>query len=88
MRKLSRKERNEHVTKGYLTDHLEEVLESKDYINKKDLYNFGENLKTSLVMELGALIEDQNTYYDALYQENDSKVTNHEERIVKLENNR
>lgn len=76
IKKLSSKERNQVVTKGYLTDHLEEVgmvtkdflvdyLEKQNYVTKDflddRLEKFGKDLTTNLMMELGAFVEEQST---------------------------
>jgi hypothetical protein len=100
--KLSKKEREEPVTKGYLTDYLEDKLENyvtKDYLDEK-LENYvtkdylDKKIDQDLVRHIGAMLEDSNSKLQILFEHFDARTEelrkmylNHENRISHLELN-
>lgn len=88
-RKLSQKERNEPVNKGFLVDNhylteerLEEILDSKNYATKDYVYDMFETFEKSIVNEFsrqtGSLIE-------AFRHENRLVIESLESRIERVE---
>jgi hypothetical protein len=64
-KKLSQKERDEAVTKGFLEDYLDEVLESKNYITKD---YFEERLESTITKALEKQSKDFYQHMDALIE--------------------
>jgi hypothetical protein len=65
-KKLSKKEEGEVVTKGYLRDYLDEVLESKNYITKD---YFEERLESTINKALEKQSKDFYQHMDALIEQ-------------------
>ncbi|MCB9806110.1 hypothetical protein H6775_03045 [Candidatus Nomurabacteria bacterium] len=110
MKKLSKKEREEVVTKGYLVDYLEsqnyitkEYLESKNYVTKdyledKFAHYFG-LISEDFTQKITVAIEGLEIRLDAKFARIDERfdrlerrmwrsenwLSNHEDRILKLE---
>ena len=88
-KKLSQKERNEPVTKGFLADYLdkkeyitrpvlEEILESKNYVTKDWAQGMFETILSEFRTQTGALIE-------SFRHENRLVIESLESRIERVE---
>ncbi len=98
-KKLSKKEREEVVTKGFLEDYLEsrnyitkEYLDSKDYATKAHVQEIFNYYQSDMKHHIDSLIERQHDYFRAIietlegrFERNEDALDRHENRIARLE---
>lgn len=77
--KLSQKERNELVTKGY----LEDILERKQYATKEYVHDAFEQMKKEMQQHVTALMEDNRHQIKLLFEAFEYKFEARFQRIEK-----
>ena len=87
-KKLSKKERGEVVTKGFLEDYLD----SKDYATKAHVQEIFNYYQSDMKHHIDSLIERQHDYFRAIietlegrFERNEEKLENMENRVARLE---
>ena len=87
-KKLSQKEREEVVTKGFLEDYLD----SKDYATKAHVQEIFNYYQSDMKHHIDSLIERQHDYFRAIietlegrFERNEDTLDNHKNRITRLE---
>ena len=87
-KKLSKKTREEVVTKGFLEDYLD----SKDYATKSHVDSIFNYYQSDMKHHIDSLIERQHDYFRAIievlegrFERNEYKLENLENRVSRLE---